>query len=109
MALNLRLNMRPTFGTKLTFVLTPAYFYSKLFYKDIPHYFLQYVVTNIMWSCIFTKYTTEKDSLDSHNNRQSVNVNSVCFVHLMQSSKYILRALRGISFVKFYRSRTQPW
>ena len=40
MALNLRLNMRPTFGTKLTFVLTPAYFYFKLFYKDIPHYFL---------------------------------------------------------------------
>ena len=54
-----------------------------------------------MWSCIFTTYTTEKDSLDSHNNRQSVNVNSICFVHLMQKSKYILRASRGVSFVNF--------
>ena len=62
-----------------------------------------------MWSCIFTKYTREIDSLDSHNNCQSGNVNSICFVHLMQSSKYILRVLRGVSFVKFYRGRTQPW
>ena len=33
---------------------------------------------------IFTKYSTEKDLLCSHNEHQSVNVNSICFVHLMQ-------------------------